>query len=59
MRHWLADNDFAGVRGPESLKHLLGEERRRWQDLWVQVEELRQLAAAQPGPGAPPGSGKK
>jgi tetratricopeptide (TPR) repeat protein len=59
MQYWLADSDFAGVRGPEALKHLPEAERRRWQALWAQVEELRQLAAAQPGSEPTPGPFKQ
>jgi tetratricopeptide (TPR) repeat protein len=55
MQHWLADADFAGVRGPEALGRLPEAERRRWQRLWEQVEALRKQAEAQPGPAAPAG----
>jgi tetratricopeptide (TPR) repeat protein len=51
LQHWLADPDFAGVRGPEALKKLPEAERRRWQQLWQDVEALRQRAAA-PAPKA-------
>jgi hypothetical protein len=34
------------VRGPEALGKLPEAERRRWQHLWEQVEELRRQAAA-------------
>jgi hypothetical protein len=40
MQHWLADPDFAGVRGPEALGRLPEAEREGWQKLWVAVEEL-------------------
>jgi serine/threonine protein kinase/Flp pilus assembly protein TadD len=55
MQHWLADPDFAGVRGPKALGRLPEGERRRWQRLWEQVEELRQQAAGQRGPKGPAG----
>jgi hypothetical protein len=48
MQHWLGDEDFAGVRGPESLGKLPEAERKEWQKLWEDVEALRQSAARQP-----------
>jgi tetratricopeptide (TPR) repeat protein len=38
MKHWLADPDFAGVRGPEALAKLPEGERSDWQKLWADVE---------------------
>jgi hypothetical protein len=38
MKHWLADPDFAGVRGPEALAKLPEGERPDWQKLWADVE---------------------
>jgi tetratricopeptide (TPR) repeat protein len=55
MQHWLTDPDFAGVRGPEALGRLPEAERRRWQRLWQQVEELRRQAAAPAKAAAPAG----
>jgi tetratricopeptide (TPR) repeat protein len=52
LRHWLADTDFAGVRGADALKRLPEAERADWQRLWEEVEALRQRAAAAPQPGA-------
>jgi tetratricopeptide (TPR) repeat protein len=43
-RHWLGDRDFAGVRGPDALGRLPEAERRDWQQLWQEVEALRQRA---------------
>jgi hypothetical protein len=43
MRHWLADTDFAGVRGP-ALAQLPQAERLLWQKLWQEV--AAQLVAA-------------
>jgi hypothetical protein len=48
MRHWLQDEDFAGVRGPEALGKLPEDERQEWQKLWQEVEALRQSATRQP-----------
>ena len=45
MRHWLADTDFAGVRGPQALAKLPEAERQPWQKLWDDVANT--LARAQ------------
>jgi hypothetical protein len=45
MRHWLHDDSFAGVRGPDALARLAEAERPSWQDLWKEVEALRMQAA--------------
>jgi serine/threonine protein kinase/tetratricopeptide (TPR) repeat protein len=45
MRHWLADVDFAGVRGADVLARLPAAEREPWQTLWTDVTDL--LARAQ------------
>jgi tetratricopeptide (TPR) repeat protein len=37
MRHWQADADLAGVRGPEALARLPEAERQAWQKLWNDV----------------------
>ena len=37
MRLWLADVDFAGVRGPAALAKLPEAERAAWQKLWSDV----------------------
>src|SRR5262249_25493380 len=39
MQHWLADPDFAGVRGPAALAGLPEAERPAWRRLWVDVAE--------------------
>src|SRR5262249_4942115 len=39
MRHWLADTDFAGVRGPAALARLPEAERPGWQKLWGDVAD--------------------
>jgi hypothetical protein len=45
LQHWLWDTYFAGVRGPDALARLPEDERRAWQQLWEEVEALRQRAA--------------
>jgi len=40
MQHWLADEDFVGVRGPEALAKLPEAERQRWEKLWKDVADL-------------------
>jgi hypothetical protein len=44
MQSWLADKDFAGVRG-EALAKLPEAERQEWQTLWREVEALRQRSS--------------
>jgi hypothetical protein len=44
MRHWLADPDFAGVRGAEALAKLPDAERQAWQKLWDDVVDLLKRA---------------
>jgi tetratricopeptide (TPR) repeat protein len=39
MRHWLADTDFTGVRGPAALARLPVAERLAWQELWSGVAD--------------------
>jgi tetratricopeptide (TPR) repeat protein len=39
MRHWLADTDFTGVRGPAALARLPEAERPGWQKLWDDVAD--------------------
>jgi serine/threonine protein kinase/Flp pilus assembly protein TadD len=39
MEHCLADSDFAGVRGSESLAKLPEPQRKAWQRLWGDVQE--------------------
>jgi Flp pilus assembly protein TadD len=49
MKDWLADPDFAGVRGPEALAKLPEGERPDWQKLWADVEELLAKARLENG----------
>jgi hypothetical protein len=51
MQHWLADPDFAGVRGAAALAKLPAAERPAWQQLWEEVEALKRRGAS--GPAAP------
>jgi Flp pilus assembly protein TadD len=53
MQHWLQNTDFAGVRGPEALARLPEAERKEWQKLWEEVEELRQRAGGKPAAASP------
>jgi serine/threonine-protein kinase len=50
LRHWLADPDFAGVRGPEALAKLPEAERQAWQKLWNDIAEMLKRAQRKPGP---------
>jgi tetratricopeptide (TPR) repeat protein/serine/threonine protein kinase len=44
LRHWLADPDFTGVRGPEALAKLPESERHEWQKLWDDVADMLKRA---------------
>ncbi len=44
LRHWQADPDFAGVRGPDALGKLPEAERAEWQRLWDDVQALLEKA---------------
>jgi serine/threonine-protein kinase len=44
MQHWLADPDFAGVRGDAALAQLPVEERQLWRKLWSDVRDTRTRA---------------
>jgi serine/threonine protein kinase/Flp pilus assembly protein TadD len=50
LRHWLADADLAGVRGPEALARLPDAERQPWQALWGGVADLLARAQAKATP---------
>jgi tetratricopeptide (TPR) repeat protein len=39
---WQQDKDLAGVRGWDALAKLPEAERKEWQKLWAEVDELRQ-----------------
>jgi tetratricopeptide (TPR) repeat protein len=56
MRHWLADPDFAGVRGAEALARLPEAERADWQKLWADVADTLKRATATPAPDRKPQS---
>jgi tetratricopeptide (TPR) repeat protein len=53
MQHWLADPDFAGVRGAAALGKLPEAERPQWQKLWAEIESLQHRAAGAAKPPAP------
>jgi hypothetical protein len=40
LRLWMAEGDFAGVRGQAALAGLPESERRAWQTLWQEVKAL-------------------
>jgi tetratricopeptide (TPR) repeat protein len=40
LQHWQRDADLAGVRGSQALANLPEAERREWQQLWAQVQQL-------------------
>jgi tetratricopeptide (TPR) repeat protein len=49
-KHWLADPDLAGVRGPDAFARLPAAERQPWRELWDDVAatlaRARGMAAA-------------
>jgi serine/threonine protein kinase/Flp pilus assembly protein TadD len=47
MQHWQIDLNLATVRDPAELNHLSEVERRPWQQLWADVERLRQRAESE------------
>src|SRR5262249_7524292 len=44
LRHWQADPDLAGVRGPAALAKLPEPERAAWTRLWADVQALLENA---------------
>jgi tetratricopeptide (TPR) repeat protein len=50
LQHWQKDLDFDSVRDKEALANLPEAERAAWQQLWAEVEALRQKAAAANSP---------
>jgi serine/threonine protein kinase/cytochrome c-type biogenesis protein CcmH/NrfG len=44
MQRWLQDTAFTEVRGTAALAKLTDVERRQWQELWEQVDELNRGA---------------
>jgi len=48
LRHWQDDSNLAGVRRRDALATLPEAERTEWEQLWQEVEALRQRAAAPP-----------
>ena len=56
MRHWLADPDFASVRGPAALARLPEVEREPWQKLWDDVANTLACVQAATMPKKQPGA---
>ena len=52
MRHWLADADFAGLRGPAAIARLPEAEQQPWRQLWSSVSDLLTKAQAKTMPEA-------
>jgi hypothetical protein len=48
MQHWQRDPHFVGVRGEDALAKLSASERAEWQQLWAEVQALREKASAKP-----------
>jgi tetratricopeptide (TPR) repeat protein/cbb3-type cytochrome oxidase subunit 3 len=44
LRHWLNDQDFAGVRDPKALAKVPASERQAWEELWANLAETLALA---------------
>ena len=40
LQHWKTDPDLASIRDPKALAQLSIEERKRWQQLWADVDAL-------------------
>ena len=57
LQHWKVDTDLAGGRDPDALARLPEPQRKDWQALWAQVDELLRRAQAGdvPQPAAPGG----
>jgi serine/threonine-protein kinase len=57
LQHWKVDTDLAGVRDPDAMARLPEPERKNWQALWAQVDELlhRAQTGDLPKPVAPEG----
>ncbi len=47
MVHWLEDEELGAVRDQEMIKSLPGDERRRWEQFWADVQRLRDEAGAE------------
>jgi tetratricopeptide (TPR) repeat protein len=50
MRHWQADADFSGVRGPQALSQLPEAEQKLWYKLWEDVDNTFAHANAKTTP---------
>jgi tetratricopeptide (TPR) repeat protein len=40
MSQWLAETDLSGLRDPKALASLPADERKKWQQLWAEVEAI-------------------
>jgi hypothetical protein len=40
LAYWKTDPDLAGVRDPEALKELPGDEQKAWRALWTEVDAM-------------------
>jgi hypothetical protein len=47
LRHWRVDPDLAGIRDPEAVAKLPGDEPRAWRGLWEDVDALLKQAQAE------------
>jgi tetratricopeptide (TPR) repeat protein len=50
LKHWQADPDLAGVRGPEALAQLPEAERQAWKKLWDDAADVLSRAQAKAMP---------
>jgi len=56
LNSWRQDASFDGVRDTKALARLPAAERADWQNLWQEIEDVRQAALAAAKVGASPGS---
>ena len=54
LKHWQADPDLAGVRGPEALAKLPETERQAWKKLWDDAADVLAFAQAKAMPDKKP-----
>jgi tetratricopeptide (TPR) repeat protein len=53
MQNWREGTELAGVRGSDALGRLPEAERKEWQQLWQEVEALRQESPGPPASSVP------
>jgi hypothetical protein len=58
LRQCKIDSDLAGVRDPDALARLPEPDRKDWQALWVEVDELLRRAEAGSAPEPAPSAGE-